>query len=242
MNLARYSKTHCQFETAELPPLLAETARPGVVADLGCGDGAVIRALAERGLLGATTYAVDLSPERVEIAGRAAAGVQPIVADATSVDTLPDESVDGVIASQVIEHVPDDRALAREIARLVRPGGWWYVGSVLRGRRAWWIYRVGGVRRLDPTHVREYESESELLRALRHDALAVDRVAVRPLRYPVTDLALRALGRIGLLNAERQRNAYRRGLPEWARSVRLPIPGYSLIEVAGHKRPYPAAR
>jgi SAM-dependent methyltransferase len=47
-------------------------------------------------------------------------------------------------------HVRDDRVLVREVARLLRPGGLWYVGTILRGERAWWFYRGGGVRRLDP--------------------------------------------------------------------------------------------
>jgi SAM-dependent methyltransferase len=37
---------------------------------------------------------------------------------------LPDSSVDGLISSHVLEHLPDDRAAMRELARVVRPGGW----------------------------------------------------------------------------------------------------------------------
>ncbi|MCU1619903.1 MAG: putative methyltransferase, partial [Modestobacter sp.] len=36
---------------------------------------------------------------------------------------VPDASVDRVIASEVLEHIPDDRAAIAEIARVLKPGG-----------------------------------------------------------------------------------------------------------------------
>ncbi|GAB4483178.1 MAG: hypothetical protein Kow00124_32470 [Anaerolineae bacterium] len=42
--------------------------------------------------------------------------------DATAL-TLPDESFDRVVCISVIEHIPDDRAAIREMARVLRPGG-----------------------------------------------------------------------------------------------------------------------
>jgi SAM-dependent methyltransferase len=197
----------------------------------------VIRGLAELGRLGETTFAVDLSPERVELAKLAADGVRQIVADAANVASLPDGALDGVIASQVIEHVPDDRALVSEIARLLRPGGWWYVGTVLRGRWAFWFYRVDGIRRLDPTHVREYASAADLRNVLSHEELSIERVRTESLRYSVSDLVLRALGRVGIVGTTYLRNAYSSTIPEKLRRLRVPVPGYSLNEMSGHKRP-----
>ena len=238
--LSSYTHAHRHFYTAALPPLLLETVEEngeGVVADLGAGDGATLWALEQRGLLRDTAYAVDLSRDRVARAEGIAPSIRGIVADATRVDALPDASVDGVIASQVIEHLEDDRALAPEIARLLTDGGWWYVGTVLRGPRAWWVYRVDGNWRLDPTHVREYASEADLLAALEHPLLRVDRVQTTPLRYPIVDLAMRGAASARVLSREALSGAYaRRPSLTHARRLRLRVPGYRLLEVAGGRR------
>ena len=156
-----------------------------------------------------------------------------MVGDATSAP-LEDASVDGVVVSQVIEHLPDDRLLAPEIARLLRPGGWFYVGSVLRRRRAWWIYRADGQWRLDPTHVREYSSEQQLIASLSHPQLSVARVRTEPFRFPLVDLAARGLASARLLRYERLNRIYVDH--PWlgpARRAKLRVPGYLLLEVAG---------
>lgn len=41
--------------------------------------------------------------------------------------TLPTASYDGVICVEVIEHVPHDKALVTQIARVLKPGGWLYM-------------------------------------------------------------------------------------------------------------------
>jgi SAM-dependent methyltransferase len=238
-DISTYSQVHRHFLTNELPPLLLETAAAqdrGSVADLGAGDGAVLWALEQRHLLGDTAYAVDISPERVAAAKLVSPRIRGVVADATDVRELPDESVDGVIVSQVIEHIPDDRRLAPELARLLKPGGWWYVGSVLKGTRAWWFYRVDGVRRLDPTHVREYESPGQLVDALAHPALGVTEVRVTPMSFPVVDLAARAGALARLFPFERLSTVYvKRPALARLRNIRLRVPGYSLLEVSGRK-------
>jgi hypothetical protein len=43
--------------------------------------------------------------------------------DATDIK-LPDASVDGIITSHVLEHIPDDREAMGEMARVLKPGGW----------------------------------------------------------------------------------------------------------------------
>lgn len=239
-DLSEYSRVHRHFLTAWLPPLLLRAAseRPATtMVDLGCGDGTMIAGLVERGLLPGRVVAVDLAPERVRTAEALAPEVTGIVSDATAVAELPDGCADAVISSQVIEHLPDDRALMHEIARLLRPGGWWYVGSVLRGPRAWWIYRHDGRWWLDPTHVREYADRDTFAAALEADGLATERIRSEPSRYPVTDLALRAAARAGVLPVDRLPRIYASegALMRRARAARIRVPGYRLVEAIGHR-------
>src|SRR5438094_6318991 len=186
------------FLTEWMPPLLRQTAErrpPGVLADLGAGDGGTLWPLDRAGLVGETIYAVDISAEHVALCERLSPKVQGIVSDVAHVAELPDASVDAVISSQVIEHLPDDRVLAPEIARVLKPGGWFYVASVIRGPHAFWLYKGKPPAperwQLDPTHMREYESEQQFRDILTQPELELDMVRSSQLKAPLTDLVFR---------------------------------------------------
>jgi SAM-dependent methyltransferase len=106
--------------------------RPGMtVLDLGCGEG---RHAFEAFRRGAHVVAVDWGQHEVETTERwlgaiAEAGEAPegarfevVRGDLTALP-FPDAAVDRVIASEVLEHIPDDAAAFAEIARVLRPGG-----------------------------------------------------------------------------------------------------------------------
>jgi SAM-dependent methyltransferase len=229
-----------------MPPLLrgtAEAAPPSVLADLGAGDGGTLWPLDHAGLVGETIYAVDISAKHVALCERLSPKVHGIVSDVAHVEELPDESVDAVVSSQVIEHLPDDRVLAPEVARLLRPGGWFYVASVIRGPRAFWFYRGKPPAperwQLDPTHMREYGSEEDFRAALAHPALEFDVVRSSQLKFPLTDFAVRVVSRAGVISAEDLPEVYVNG-PRWLararRAIGVPIPGYRWVEATGRKR------
>jgi SAM-dependent methyltransferase len=106
--------------------------RPGMtVLDLGCGEG---RHAFEAYRRGAHVVAVDWGVPEVETTKRwlgaiAEAGEAPEAARYEVVRgdlrhlPFPDASVDRVMASEVLEHIPDDVAAMTEIARVLRPGG-----------------------------------------------------------------------------------------------------------------------
>ena len=97
-------------------------AGEGPVYDLGCGPGHVTRYLAERGV---DARGLDLSPEMVRIAGARNPALAFVVGTMTALDA-PDASWGGAVALYSIIHLdPDERPRAlREIARVLRPGGW----------------------------------------------------------------------------------------------------------------------
>lgn len=101
------------------------------VLDLGCGAG---RHAFEAYRRGARVVAADLdSKELGPVGGMFAAmraegeAVPPaaaavLTADAASLP-FPDNSFDRIIAAEILEHVPRDRLVMTELARVLRPGG-----------------------------------------------------------------------------------------------------------------------
>jgi SAM-dependent methyltransferase len=99
--------------------------------DLGCGFG---RHAFEAARRGASVVALDAGPEEVaQVRGTLGAMVEagelapdhPATAVQGDALALPfdDATFDRVIASEVLEHIPDDVAAMKELARVLRPGG-----------------------------------------------------------------------------------------------------------------------
>ncbi|OPX12943.1 class I SAM-dependent methyltransferase [Mycobacterium sp. AT1] len=94
------------------------------VLDVGCGEGIVSRGLAG---LGARVVGVD--PTRALIVHAEAAeranptGAVYRVDDGSSLQTVPDDSVDGVTAALSLNNIADLDAALKSVRRVLRPGG-----------------------------------------------------------------------------------------------------------------------
>ena len=91
------------------------------IADIGCGPGWYTKAIRDAG---AEVIPIDHDLAALEATGEAPEGA--IVGDAMDLP-LADASLDGVFASNMLEHTPDSERVLAEIARVIKPGGWAYV-------------------------------------------------------------------------------------------------------------------
>ncbi len=92
-----------------------------VVIDIGCSSGYMIQLLRKR-LTAATVLAADCVRGTLEKLAAAVPDVPLLLFDLARCP-LPDESVDGVVLLNVLEHVEDDEAALRQVHRILRPGG-----------------------------------------------------------------------------------------------------------------------
>jgi SAM-dependent methyltransferase len=92
----------------------------GTIADLGCSTGYLLEDLHRR-FPRARLLGVDLVAAGLRKAHQLVPEAELFLAD---VCALPfgDASVDAAVSANLLEHVPDDRAALREIARVLRPG------------------------------------------------------------------------------------------------------------------------
>jgi arsenite methyltransferase len=109
-------------------PTATANLKPGeVVVDLGCGGGLDVLLAAKK--VGPTGKAVgiDMTPTMLELARRnaAKAGAANAEFHHATIDKLPlpDASADCVISNCVINLAPDKKAVFREVARVLKPGG-----------------------------------------------------------------------------------------------------------------------
>lgn len=107
---------------AALAALRAGGPAPGAtLLDLGCGPGTMLADM-RREWPGAKLVGVDSLASALRLAHGRVPAAELHRAGATALP-LPSRGVDGLVALNVLEHVPDDVRALREIARVLRPGG-----------------------------------------------------------------------------------------------------------------------
>lgn len=113
--------------------------RPLMIIDLGCGVGRLTPALADA--FGGPVVGVEPADRMRAIAETNAAhpAVRYVRGEAAAMP-LPDQSADAVLMFLSLHHVPDRAAAAREIARVLKPGGRLLIRSPFSDRMTagWW--------------------------------------------------------------------------------------------------------
>ena len=169
--------------------------QPGMrVLDLGAGFG---RHAFESARRGATVIAVDLSADELVatlntfaamyVEGELAEDAHTSVAQADGL-RLPfaDASFDRIIASEVLEHVPDDLKVMAELFRVLKPSGRMAatVPSTIPEQICWWLNDGYHAPKSVGGHVRIY-TESELQTKLGASGFVpVDRHRAHALHSP----------------------------------------------------------
>jgi ubiquinone/menaquinone biosynthesis C-methylase UbiE len=178
-----FSRVIAKLQFAALEAL--EPAEGDVLLDVGCGTGAAVRAAAE---VVERAVGVDLSPKMLAAARRRAAGLPGVEFVEGDSENLPfaDGEFSAVLCTASLHHYPHPEAAAREIARVLRPGGRVVIGD---GTSDAVVMKVADFlcRKLEAGHVRFHRVEE--LRRLLEDAGLV-RTEARSIWGGVYGLAL----------------------------------------------------
>lgn len=105
-------------------------AKPAIILNAGCGEGHEAVAIQQQ--LGGCVEAVDVEDQVLP----QFRDLEDVRFQISSVCELPfaDAHFDAVFYHHVIEHVDDAEGSLREIARVLKPGGWLFVGTPNRNR------------------------------------------------------------------------------------------------------------
>ena len=227
MDIEAYSQSSPHFYGVAIPALLkkhldASTFRS--VLDCGCGDGSLMYALKQGGYLAKReTYAVDLSQNRIELVRQIDPSIRAYVDSAEVLGRIPDSSIDFFISTQVIEHI-DDKKFAAVIRRVVRTNGTIYLNTVFKKWYGWYFYRNNGQWMLDPTHLREYRTDNELLALFDPQDFTCIETRKSLIWFPVMDFLVK-------LSGTKNRQIYENRLIALLRKIKVPVPGYYLWEI-----------
>jgi len=136
MDVEEYSNRVIQFYSDQIPSLLneyLESINWRSYLDVGCGDGQLLYALSRKGFFqDKYVYAADMSKNRISRIRKINDSIQGYINDACDLKDIHDQSIDFLVSTQVIEHVPDDEKMIREAQRVMTHDGHFYLTTVFK--------------------------------------------------------------------------------------------------------------
>jgi SAM-dependent methyltransferase len=139
------------------------------ILDVGCGTGANLEMLSQFG----TAEGVDVSPEALSFCRER--GLNNVRLGQAEQLPYPDNSFDIVTGLDVVEHLDDDVAGLREMARVLRPGGY----ALLFVPAFMFLWGVQD----DISHHRRRYTETGLKQAVRSAGFEIDRFTYANLTF-----------------------------------------------------------
>lgn len=232
INIEKYADIAPQFYNSDFSKLLEKylkKANYSSIIDCGCGDGNILNILKKSGYLqNKKCYAVDLSKKRVELVKKISNNINVAADSAEQLRSIKNKSIDFFISTQVIEHV-DDKKMIDTIDRVTSSGSFVYLTTVFKKWYGWYFYRCNGKWVIDPTHLREYTTDRELLRFIDKDRFDILENKKTLLSFPIIDFFVK---RMSIEN----RYVYNNKFMNFLRKIKVPIPGYYSWEIVFKKR------
>jgi len=109
---------------ADITAELSERGSGKQVLDVGCGQGELLRWLAEQGF---EPHGIEPSEDAVALARERGLKARTATLEELLAESDPPKTYDAVLLLNVLEHVPDAAAMVQGIHRLLEPGGFLYV-------------------------------------------------------------------------------------------------------------------
>lgn len=222
MNIENYSKIAPQYYDDAIPSLLKkylDSENYTSLLDCGCGDGSLLNSLNKFHYLdNKKVFAIDLSQNRLELVKKINNQILTTLDNAEELQTINDDSLDFFISTQVIEHV-DDKKMINQIEKKVKKQGIIFITTIFKKWYGWYFYRNHNKWVIDPTHLREYTSDIQLLNLFDKTKFRLLEQTKELLWFPISDFFIK---RIGLKN----RRLYENNLMKIVRKIKIPIPGY----------------
>lgn len=148
----RFPKSFGLYDIERLT-MLAKHFKGGVYVDVGCFDSVMPLILAER-YPKSKIYAMDHSPGLINFLHVRFPQVNYIVGEAMKLP-FEDESVDQIVAGELIEHLDDPKAFIDECLRVLKKGGWVSIstpfeerGSEIGGPMHVWAFTVDDIKEI----------------------------------------------------------------------------------------------
>lgn len=231
MDIEEYAAIAPQYYGQQIPPLLEKllvSDKNKTLLECGCGDGNLLYSLNKRGYLKhMNVIAVDLSQNRIKLVKEIDERFSARVDNVESLATIENDSIDMLLSTQVIEHV-DDRKMLASIHRVISKNGKVYLTTIYKKWYGWYFYRNKDRWVIDPTHLREYESDNELFQWIDQDRFKILSSEKSLMWFPMIDFFVK---RLGISN----RKLFNNPFFSMVRKLKVPIFGYYNWEIVLQK-------